>query len=143
MITSVQNSNRFIPIISRGQQQTKTSSSSLEVYYHSGYLPIHMRSKEVIKCYSCGRNFTNNVVFNLVTKHFDRRISGKNFNGHFIYNCHFTPAYYHPTLSHILRKNPYFDGELQVENSLYEKLGADNFVAFGTMSELEVFPVTG
>ena len=95
-----------------------------------------------MKCYGCGQNFANNIAFNLVIKRIDRRIRGKDSNGNFIYNTDFTPAYYHPVLSHILRKNPYVDGRVQIKNSLYEKLGVDNFVVFVAMSELEVVPVT-
>ena len=44
--------------------------------------------------------------------------------------------------SYILRKNPYFDGRVQIKKSLFEHLGVDNFVVFDAVSELEVGPVT-
>ena len=96
-----------------------------------------------MKYYGCGENFANNIAFHLVIKHIDRRIRGKDSNGHFIYNSDFTPAYFHPLRSHIQRKNPYFDRRVHIKNSLYEKLGVDNFIVFVAMSELEIVPVTG
>ena len=145
IINSVQTSNMFMPTISKGHRQTIASSPS-PVYWRSGLSPhpyeVVEKAKELVKCYGCGQNFVNNIAFNLIINHTDRKIRGKDANGHFICNSDFTPAYYHPMLSHILRKNPYFDGRVQIKNSLYEKLGAD-FVAIVAMSELDVVPVTG
>ena len=145
-INSVQNSNMFMPTISKGYRQTIASSPS-PVYWHSGLSPhpyeVVEKAKEVVKCYGCSQNFENNIAFNLVIKHIDTRIRGKDSNGPFIYNSDFTPAYYHPILSHILHKNPYFDGRVQIKNFLYEKLGVDNFVVCVAMSELNIVPVTG
>ena len=62
------------------------------------------------------------IAFSLVIKHIHRRIWEKDSNGHFIYNSNFTLAYYHPLLSHILRKHPYFDGRVQINISLLENL---------------------
>ena len=149
MINSVDNSNmiqKAMPMISKGHRKTIGSSPS-PVYWHSGLLPhpyeVARKAKEVVKCYGWGEDFANNIAFNLVIKHIDRRIRGKDSNGHLIFNSGFTPAYYHPLRSHILRKNQYFDGRVHIKNSLYEKLGVDNFVIFVAMSELEVVPVTG
>ena len=146
IIDSVHNSNMFMSTISKCHRQTIASSPS-PVYWHSGLSPhpyeVVEKAKEVVKCYGCGQNFANNIVFNLVIRHIDRRIRGKNSNGHFICNSDFTPAYYHPMLSHILRKNPYLDGRVQIKSSLYEKIGVDNFVVLVAMSELKVVPVTG
>ena len=100
-----------MPTISRGHRQTIASSSS-PVYWHSG-LPSHPyevieKAKEEVKCYGCSQNFANNVALNLVIKHIDTRMRGKDSNGHFIYNSDFTPAYYYSMLNQILRKNMYF-----------------------------------
>ena len=135
-----------MPMISKGLRQTIASSPS-PVNWHSGLsshpYEVVEKAKEVVKCYGCSQNFANNIAFNLVIKHIYKRIRGKDSNSHFIYISDFTPAYYHPMLNHILRKNPYFDGGVQIRNSLYEKLGVGNFVVFVAMSELEVVPVTG
>ena len=76
----------------------------------------------------------SNIEFNSVIKHINRKIRRKDSKDHFIYNSDFTPVYSHPLPSHILRKNPYFDGRVQIKNSLYEKLGVDNFAAFVAVS---------
>ena len=135
-----------MPMISKGHRKTIALSPS-PVYWHSGLSPhpyeVVERAKEVVKCSGCGQNFANNIALNLVIKHIDRRIRGKDSNGHFIYKSDFTPAYYHPMFSHILRTNLYFDGRVQIKNSLYEKLGVENFVVFVAMSELDLVPVTG
>ena len=96
-----------------------------------------------MKYYGCGEYFAYNIVFHLVIKHIDKKIRGKDSNGHFIYNSDFTPAYFHRLRSHTLRKNPYFDRRVHIKNSLYENFGVDNFIVFVAMSVLEVIPVTG
>ena len=145
-INSVHISNMLMPMISKGLRQ-KIASSPSPVYWNSrlSRYPYEVveKAKEVVKCFGCSQNVANIIAFNLVFKHIDRRIRGKGSNNHFIYNSDFTPVYYHPMLSHILRKNPYFNVRVQIKNPLYEKLSVDNFVVFVAMSELEVVPVTG
>ena len=83
----------------------------------------------------------SNIEFNSVIKHINRKIRRKDSKDHFIYNSDFTPVYSHPLPSHILRKNPYFDGRVQIKNSLYEKLGVD--LQHLLQCQLEVVPVPG
>ena len=122
IINSVHNSNIFMPTISKGHRQTIASSPSptsiLAFWIITHTYEVVEKVKEAMKCYGCGQNFANNITFNLVIKHIDRRIRGKDSDGRFICNSDFTPVCYHPVVSDILRKNPYFYGRAQIKNSL-------------------------
>ena len=76
-------------------------------------LYIRDRKATVQKCYGCSIAFFEkyrNAPNNLVIKHIDRRVIGKNSAGNLIYGSDFTNTYYHPNISHIKRKNPVFTG---------------------------------
>ena len=76
-------------------------------YYH----PIRMKNPELPLP-------PNNVI----VKHVDRRLRGRDEKGQVVYSPDFTNTYYHPIRSHIARKNPVFDGSVQVDRTFYERL---------------------
>ena len=74
-------------------------------------------------CYGCGNSFAEKYrspPYNLVVKHVDRRVTGKNdFTGQLIYSRDFSNTYYHLAKSHIERKNPTFSGIVYISTDLY------------------------
>ena len=83
--------------------------------WHSGLSPHHYEivtlPNNVQKCYDCGSAFAlkyRSAPYNLVIKHVDKRVTGKNAAGHLVYSGDYTNTYYHPSNSHIKRKNPIF-----------------------------------
>lgn len=79
----------------------------------------------VKKCYGCGNNFVERYrspPHNLVVKHMDKRIAGKDTLGQLKYSVNFNNTYYHPSMAHIQKKNPYFDGNVRISRSLYDSL---------------------
>ena len=79
----------------------------------------------VQKCYGCGSNFVakyRSSPYNLVIKHMDRRIAGKDTLGQLRYSVDFNNTYYHPLMVHIQKKNPFFDGTVRISRSLYDSL---------------------
>ena len=59
---------------------------------------------------------------NVIVKHVDRRLRGRDEKGQLVYSPDFTNTYYHPISSHIARKNPVFGGSVQVDRTFYERL---------------------
>ena len=74
-------------------------------------------------CYGCGNSFADKYrspPYNLVVKHIDRRVTGKNdFTRQLIYSRDFSNAYYHLAKSHIRRKNPTFSGIVYISMDLH------------------------
>ena len=74
-------------------------------------------------CYGCGNSFADKYrspPYNLVVKHIDRRVTGKNdFTRQLIYSRDFSNAYYHLAKSHIHRKNPTFSGIVYISMDLH------------------------
>ena len=101
--------------------------------WHSGLSPhpynLVALPKNVKKCYGCGAFFAEKYrqsPYNIVVKHVDRRLRGKDSNtGASVYNTDFTNTYYHPKPSHIKRKNPLFNNRVLIdpltENELNER----------------------
>ena len=76
--------------------------------WHSGMSPHHyeivMLPSNVQKCYGCGAIFSErsrSAPFNLCIKHVDKRVIGKNADGHLIYSRDYTNTYYHPSMPHM------------------------------------------
>ena len=92
------------------------------------------------KCYGCGRPFAdkyNSPPNNLIIRHVDRRIMGKDdATTQLVFNHNFTAAYYHANKMHIVMKNPNFAGIVNIKNSLYAKIGQERANKFSTSSEL-------
>ena len=91
--------------------------------------PYHLVAlrTNVKKCYGCGALFVKKFrqpPYNIVVKHVDRRVVGKDSNtGALLYARDFTNTYYHP--NHIYRKNPFFDGRVLIDPDTYESLNED------------------
>ena len=52
----------------------------------------------------------------------DKRVTGKNSDGQLVYSTDFSNTYYHPSLLHIKRKNPAFNGIVLIDNVLFNSL---------------------
>ena len=98
--------------------------------WHSGMSPhpyhlVALRTN-VKKCYGCGALFVKKFrqpPYNIVVKHVDRRVVGKDSNtGELLYARDFTNTYYHPNPSHIKRKNPFFDGSVLIDPGTHQSL---------------------
>lgn len=97
--------------------------------WHSGMSPhkyevyVVTLKSSVKCCYGCGNSFAEKYrspPYNLVVKHVDRRVTGKNdFTGQLIYSRDFSNTYYHLAKSHIERKNPTFSGIVHISTDLY------------------------
>lgn len=100
--------------------------------------------KKVRKCYGCRAVFVEKYrrsPYNIVVKHLDQRVIGKDSNtGALLYARDFTDTYYHPNPSHIKRKNPLFDGRVLIDRGTYESLNEEQRKVL-TKHELEVIIV--
>jgi hypothetical protein len=98
--------------------------------WHSGLSPynyeIVILARNVKKCYGCGQDFVEKYrqpPHNIAVKHFDRRITGKDFvTGNLIYGPDFQNTYYHLSQHHIKRKNPFFCGLVVLQSNSYASL---------------------
>ena len=94
-------------------------------------LPYYLVALPTIvrKCYGCREVFAKKYrqpPYNIVVKHLDQRVVGKDSNtGALLYARDFTNTYYHPNPSHIKRKNPFFDGRVLIDPDTYESLNED------------------
>ena len=100
--------------------------------WHSGMSPYHyevaLLPKNVQKCYGCGRQFVEKyrtAPHNVIIKHIDRRVRGKDTVGNLVL-CHdFSATYYHPDSKHVVRKNPFFNNAVYISNSLFLQLSTE------------------
>lgn len=97
--------------------------------WHSGMSPgryeLVALPTNVFKCYGCGQNFADKYrssPYNIVVKHVDRRIRGRDTSGNIFYNQDFTNTCYHLSKDHIEKKNPVFDGNVFVKHDLLKSL---------------------
>ena len=99
---------------------------STVVTWHSG-MPPHKYEVVVLK--PCVKNFYGrgslfadkyrSSPYNLVVKHEDGRVTGKNdYTGQLVYGRDFSNTYYHLVKSHIQRKNPEFSGSVYISTAL-------------------------
>ena len=98
-------------------------------HWHSGMSPGRYElvplPGNVAKCYGCGQNFAEKYrssPYNIIVKHVDRRIRGRDASGNIVYNQDFTNTYYHLSKDHILKKNPAFDGYVFATQALWNSL---------------------
>ena len=91
-------------------------------------MPPHKYEVVVLK--ACVKNFYGrgslfadkyrSSPYNLVVKHEDGRVTGKNdYTGQLVYGRDFSNTYYHLVKSHIQRKNPEFSGSVYISTALY------------------------
>ena len=88
------------PTLNSSLQSVSQSPSN----WHSGLSPncyeLVVMPKKVKKCYGCGQEFAEKYrtpPTNIVVKHLDRRITGKNAQtGQVVHSGDFTNTYYHP-----------------------------------------------
>ena len=62
------------------------------------------------------------IIFRV--KHVDKRVIGKNGDGHLIYSRDYTNTSYHPSMPHMKRQNPLFTGVVYIAANLYNSLDA-------------------
>ena len=118
-------------------------------HWHSGMSPysyelIEFLSGVISKCYGCNQEFANRYKVspsNHIVRHRDRRIRGKEERGNIVYNDNFTCSYYHPNRRHIEMKNPIFNGDVFVSNTLYLKLGTAKVATLSAASGLRILKI--
>ena len=113
--------------------------------WHSGMSPypyeIAVLPAGVSKCYGCGKEFAEKYrtePHNIIIRHRDRRIRGRDASGRIIYNNEFTCAYYHLNRMHIGMKNPAFNGEVVIDEELPRSLGPARLPALTATSGLQI-----
>ena len=116
---------------SAGPSPPPTATPHYGSLWHSGMSTHHyeivMLPSNVQKCYGCGEIFSarsRTAPYDLCVKHVDKRLIGKNGDGHLIYSRDYTNTYYHPSMPHIKRKNPLFTGVVYIAANLYNSLDA-------------------
>ena len=124
------------PAVNAPQSNPYPPSSATPHYgnqWHSGLSPnpyeIVLLPSNVQKCYGCGAAFaekSRSAPYNLCIKHVDKRLIGKNADGRLVYSTDFTNTYYHPSISHIKRKNSLFTGQVYIGRELYNSLDASH-----------------
>ncbi len=92
--------------------------------WNSGMSPhpyeLVLLPNSVSKCYGCHQDFTpadRVPPNNLVVRHIDRRIMGRDQSGRLVF-CPDFKATYHPIKEHITLKNPVFDGRVNLARVL-------------------------
>lgn len=108
--------------------------------WHSGYSPHRYElvtlPPNVRKCYGCGQEFCEKYrqsPFNIVVKHVDRRLIRRDERtGQFQYSADFSNTYYHMDRTHILRKNPLFNGKVYISSENYCALDAGQAYVIST-----------
>ena len=118
-----------LPAVNAPQSNPYPPSSATPHYgnqWHSGLSPnpyeIVLLPSNVQKCYGCGAAFaekSRSAPYNLCIKHVDKRLIGKNADGRLVYSTDFTNTYYHPSISHIKRKNSLFTGQVYIGRELF------------------------
>ena len=86
-------------------------------------------SNIVKKCYSCGVDFADSYrasPYNIIVKHVDRRLMRRDEqSGRIVFSPDYSNTYYHPTFSHLAKKNPLLSGVVNVCRSLWERLSEE------------------
>lgn len=123
-------SNQFL-FTPRAQEVSTSVSSQRDITtWHSGLSPypyqLIIYPTGVSRCYGCNQDFADKYKVppnNVIVRHNDRRIRGKDANGRVYHNETFSFAYYHANRLHIEKKNPIFNGDVLISSALYNSLG--------------------
>ena len=121
----------MIPLQSTVSQQMKWNSNMSTFQYELVPMPASVR-----KCYGCSQSFTDcyrHYPKNIIIRHRDRCIMGKNIFRDLTYSSDFQFTYYHLSRGHVVRKNPNF------QNSPYVYASPDAFMHFNKNLELKTF----
>ena len=141
--SAVANQFSFTP---RAQRVSTSVSSQRDVTtWHSGMSPypyqLILYPTGVSRCYGCNQDFADKYKVppnNVIVRHNDRRIRGKDVNGQVYHNDTFSFAYYHANRLHIEKKNPTFNGEVLISAALYSFLGGEKVRSLSATSGLNV-----
>ena len=120
----------MIPLQCPVSQQMKWNSSMSTFQYELVPLPDNVR-----KCYGCSQSLTDcyrHYPQNIIIRHRDRRIMGKNIFGDLTYSSDFQFTYYHLNRDHVVRKNSNF------QNNLYLYASPEAFKHFNNDLELKI-----
>ena len=106
---------------------TGSQSNTFGSQWYSGMAPNRYQAvlldPIVKKCYSYGNAFADkyrNSPYNLVLKHVDRRITGKDDEtGRLLYSSDFSNTYYHLNATYVQKKNPLFNGLVCITSALH------------------------
>ena len=86
------NHSKFLRYLVFFNPQSNTANNPAGSLWHSGMSPnrykVVLLEPMVTKCYGCGSAFSERFrssPFNVILKHVDRRITGKNYTGQFQY----------------------------------------------------------
>ena len=108
------------------------AQSIMAFQWHSGMSPHQYKLKllpcNVQRCYGCGRHFVDKyrkAPHNIIIKHVDRRVRGKDTMGNLLLSNDFSATYYHLDSKHVERKNPLFSKVVFITNSLFLQLSTD------------------
>lgn len=114
--------------------------------WHSGLSPhpyeLIVLPNNVRVCYGCGpllkaeeRSSPNNVVI----RHFDHRFIGRDEStGQPVFSVDFKNTYYHLDVSHVRRKNPYFDGKVTVSIEQYHSFDSAQTARISSSSGFQI-----
>ena len=119
----------MMPLQSPVSQQIKWNSSMSPFQYELVPLP-----DSVTTCYECSLRLTDCYRYypkNIIIRHRNRRIMGKNIFGDLTYSSDFEFTYYHLSRDHPVRKNPNF------QNNPYVYASPKAFVHFNNDLELK------
>ena len=114
--------------------------------WHSGLSPhpyeLIVLPNNVRVCYGCGSPFKaeeRSSPNNVVIRHFDRRfIRRDESTGQPVFSVDFKNTYYHLDVSHVRRKNPYFDDKVTVSIEQYHSFDSAQNARISSSSGFQI-----
>lgn len=136
--------NQFSDTSMSVQQQTSARRNMSDVW-NSSMSPYRYElvliPNSVTKCYGCHQDFTpayRSPPNNVIVRHMDRRITGRDQSGQLAYSPDFKATYYHPVKEHIILKNPVFDGRVFVAPVFCQILSPEQIHVVNNVINLDV-----